>query len=236
VKTAPRCLICSSPRRGEAEAWLARQGEPSEHGVLTLGVLAEKVLPLVLSKPISVSSIKRHLGKAGGLPHTELGGRGADSRAGAPVAAWLEDDELQAVIAEVDGLVAAERVSPSALLNLQQRLYLLDLKRRLARGESIAVTADAAARAAAQLQKSEYEEEQASLLRGLAGAAGAFVSRALAGQERPAIEPPIEGEAVEDVDGIESDDSQSVGEVSGGLCSAMKSPTGVPVSHSQNPS
>jgi hypothetical protein len=188
VSTERKCRICRSPKRAEVEALLSRLGETDDvYGVLTLDRIAKTILPaLDGGGPSSASGLKRH---------RRLHAEGASS----PVEpAWAENDELQALIAEVGEMAAQHRVSPAALLNLQQRLYLLDLRRRLARGESVAVTADAAARAAAQLQKTEREAEEGEFLRVLAmGIEQSF--RGKIGGAEPTCEL-IEGELVEDAE------------------------------------
>ena len=137
---------------------------------MTLDGIAKRAIPaLDGGGPSSASALKRHR-----LRHSEKVEADGHSE---PPAAWEEDDELQALIAEVGDLAAQPRVSPAALLNLQQRLYLLDLRRRLARGEAVTVTADAAARAAGQLQKGEGTRRQDEFLGVLGQAIGDVFSR-----------------------------------------------------------
>jgi hypothetical protein len=189
VSTERKCRICRSPKRAEVEALLARLGETDDvYGRLTLTRISKTILPaLDGGGPSSESACKRH--KRLHAESTEA----ADD--GSPVEpAWVEDDELQALISEVGEMAAQPRVSPGALLNLQQRLYLLDLRRRLARGESVAVTADAAARAAAQLQKTEREAEEGEFLRVLGAAIGSVFSRPGAIQDSEPVAELIEGD------------------------------------------
>jgi len=100
-------------------------------------------------------------------------------------------------------MAAQPRVSPAALLNLQQWLYLLDLRRKLARGEAVAVTADAAARAAAQLVKGERDAAEGDLLGILGQAIGNVFSRPGAIRDAEPAGELIEGEAVEDAEDAE---------------------------------
>jgi hypothetical protein len=147
-------------------------------------------------RPSSASALKRH--RANHAETVE-----ADSGAAEPPAAWDEDGELQVLIAEVGQMAAQPRVSPAALLNLQQWLYLLDLRRKLARGEAVAVTADAAARAAAQLVKGERDAAEGDLLGILGQAIGNVFSRPGAIRDAEPAGELIEGEAVEDAEDAE---------------------------------
>ena len=210
VSTQVRCRICASPRRGEIETLLSRLGEVDEtFGKLTLDGIAKRAIPaLDGGEPSSASALKRHR-----LRHAQ---KVVSPGGSEPPAAWEEDSELQALIAEVGELAAQPRVSPAALLNLQQRLYLLDLRRRLARGESVAVTADAAARAAGQLQKSERDAATDEFLGVLGSAIGAVFSRPGAIRDAEPAGELIEGEAVEDAEVVEDVERSASSETSPG--------------------
>ena len=191
----PKCSICKSERRAEADEWIARRGETDDaHGRITYAVLVDRILPL-LGVKTSVSSVKRHVARGHSVK--------AEAEAESVAPAWEDDESLQALIEEVGEMAAQPRVSPAALLNLQQRLYLLDLRRRLARGESVAVTADAAARAAGQLQKSERDAATDEFLGVLGSAIGAVFSRPGAIRDAEPAGELIEGVAVEDAELVE---------------------------------
>ena len=81
---------------------------------------------------------------------------------------------------------------------IRQRLPLLDLERKVLRGEDLPVTADQAARAADKLMQGQKTHEQSILLGALGGAIGQVFSNALSA-ERPAL---IEGEVIATEDAV----------------------------------
>jgi hypothetical protein len=187
----PKCRVCQSPRRAEADALIARLGEEDPKlGVISLGSLSESILPLLLGRSLSPSSIKRHR-----QLHCVRVEEDGDTAAGEVLpAVWNDDGELSALIEEVGALATAERVSPTALLQLQQRLWLLDLRRRLQRGEAVTVTADSAQRAADKLLTVERQAAGADLVMTLAQGIGQAFKGKIEIFPGPEI---IEGEVVE---------------------------------------
>jgi hypothetical protein len=77
LRTSSKCAICKAGEdvRDRVDPVLARQGEPDPQTgqPLTWTYILKAVLPHLLGKPISKTSVRPHLGLAGGVsPHTQL--------------------------------------------------------------------------------------------------------------------------------------------------------------------
>ena len=204
--TEVRCRICSSTARAEVERLLGCLGDTDPVlGKITLAGIAA-LFEKMDGRQISTSALKRHRS----LHASKIDAEAEESAE----PAWMEDDDLQALIAEIGEMAAQPRVSPAALLNLQQRLYLLDLRRKLARGEKVAVTADAAARASALLVKGERDAAEGDLLGILGQAIGSVFSRPGAIRDAEPAGELVAGEAVEEAEVVEDVDEGGAGVVS----------------------
>jgi hypothetical protein len=181
------------------------------HGRLTWAKLAE-VVPLIIERPsIGISSLKRH--KRLHLVKGEPTAEGA-----APGPAYLEDDELQAVLAELERLLSLPEIPPSAVHAIHARLHLMDVRRRLANGERVQVTTDQAGRAATALQRGELERGQGHLLTLLGGGISMVFEKALGPGSERSVGELIEGDVIEDVEvvGAEGGGAAGGGETQGG--------------------
>jgi hypothetical protein len=177
------------------------------YGVLTLDRIARTILPaLDGGGPSSPSGLKRHRR----LHTQEAEADGGSDAVGGPAPAWEDDDERQAVIAELERLLSLPEIPASAVHALHARLHLSDVKRRLERGEKVTITPDQASRAATAMQRGELERGQGSLLESLGAAIGSVFSRPGAiGAYEPAelIEGEVEDAEVEEEGAGRSGDS-----------------------------
>lgn len=204
--TAVRCRICQSPARATVDDLLGRLGEKDDAlGTITLGGIVALFSKLDPGKTVSLTSLKRHR-KLHSRKATH-----AEMESGEKVVPdWKTDEDWSSLVAYVDALVGQEQIRPSQLLQLQQKLWLLEARRKLKRGELPAVTGDAAARASALLQKSEADAAQGQLL-SLLGQGIEMAFKGRIGSANPAGEL-TEGELVEDAELIEVKGGGAAGE------------------------
>jgi hypothetical protein len=202
TSTEVRCRICASPKRAEIESLLSRLGQTDEvYGKLTLDRIARTIIPaLDGGGALSPSSLKRHR-----RLHTRPSdGSESGDADGGPAPAWEDDDERQAVIAELERLLGLPEIPASAVHALHARLHLAEVKRKLERGEKVVITPDQASRAASAMGRSELERGQSYLLESLAlGVQSAFSRPGAIGGYEPAelIEGEVEDAEVEEGDG-----------------------------------
>jgi hypothetical protein len=126
-----------------------------------------------------------------------------DGEAAQAEARAAEGDELlEGILTEVDGwLSSGQMIEPAALLDLQQKLYLVSLRRQLAQGQVPNMTADQGARAADRLMAAAKKAREADLLGALVGGIGQVMQREL--DVGPAALPPVEveGEVIAEDEG-----------------------------------
>ena len=199
LSSEPKCACCQSSKRSEVEALLARRGqEDGKDRVITWPLLAGEYVPALLGRPsISISALKRH------MKHVRVIEDGEDEVGdeGEAEPDWMTDPDVVAVLEEIRLLAAEERVPPGRLLGLQQKLYLLSLKRTVEKGQLPAVTHDQAARAAASMMQGERAHGESVLLGALGSAIGRVFSKQLSAdhdEDTPALPQGdlIEGEVV----------------------------------------
>jgi hypothetical protein len=200
LKSEVKCAVCSSGRRGQADALIARLGQTDEDGKVLRWADLLPLLAVILDRPsISTSAAKAH---------RRLHCRAIVSD---PAVESDEDDTdevMQAIIEELDELTRAASVSPTALLGIQNRLYLIQLKKRLERNEDVPISHDQAGRSADKLLTHEKERATGALLGILGQAISSVFERELgpASSEAKQIEGAevvVIGEAVEITDGDE---------------------------------
>lgn len=198
--TSPLCAVCKSGRVEEANSWLARRGELDESGLaLTWERLSLVVLPVLLGRKVSVSSLKRHVKLHTEKVSTEEAAAVTDGAAEAEAA----DREL--LLTEMDALLGGGAfINPSAFRSLQLRAYLLDLRRKVAAGEALPkLTPDQAGRAADALQSVRESSERTAILNALGGGISMVFEKALGNPDAPAALDAgeiIEGDTVEAVE------------------------------------
>jgi hypothetical protein len=182
VKTETRCSVCRSggETRAKVDYWLSRLGERAEDGTfVTWDYLRSSVLPILLDgEAPSETSLKRHRSR-----HCVLVGDG-DEAAQEAAATLAVPEETEALLAQVDALLDGGFVSPTGVLDVQLRAYLLSLRRRIAAGERIELTHDAAARSADKLLAAEKRAGEADLLRAMACGLSRVFTNALDGGAR----------------------------------------------------
>jgi hypothetical protein len=197
-KSEKKCRICQS---GKRELWEAAYADYLNGVVdrvsgdrLTWPKLAERA-SVLSGSTLTVRSARRH---ADGHVRVVGEGRGAELEEQAEAG----DELLDGVLSEIDGLLEAGSVSPTGLLSLQQRLYLLSLRDRLQRGDVPALTHDQAARASTATLTAAKRHQEADLLAALTGGIGAVFQKAL-GSAPAALEAGevIEGEVIAEEDG-----------------------------------
>ncbi|HSK16220.1 MAG TPA: hypothetical protein VK915_08625 [Gaiellaceae bacterium] len=196
-RNEPRCSICKSGRREDFDAYLKRylNKEPDETGRKLTWPRLTEVSGIMLGEKLSERSIRRHLDG-----HCEVV---TDEARVVALAAQADkaDEERDALLDEIDGLLAdGGDVSPHGL-SLQMRAYLLDLRKRIAAGERPQLTHDAAARAAERLMAAQKRGEEAKLLAALTGGIEKAFSRSGFASLSPSEEPDeivVEPEEVEE--------------------------------------
>jgi hypothetical protein len=210
LRTSPKCAICKAGEdvRDRVDLVLARQGEPDPQTgqPLTWTYILEAVLPHLLGQPISKTAVRRHLGLAGGVsPHTQL----VDDEAEAEK---IEEEiaapaETNALLDDIDELLASGGpISPTGVLGLQLRAWLLQTRKRVATGQEVSLTADQAARAAAQLIAAEKRGQEAALLGALAGGISATFERAVAASAGRAL--PVRGIEIVDAEVVAEEEPE----------------------------
>jgi hypothetical protein len=109
------------------------------------------------------------------------------------------DEARDALLAKIDAALEGGTVSPSAVLQLQLRAWLISTRRTVAEGGEVKLTPEQAARVAALAQKAEEDHSRSTLLGALTGGIEGAFARALNAPPSPALPPPdvIEVEAVE---------------------------------------
>jgi hypothetical protein len=193
-KSEPRCRICSSGKREAYDAALEDylNGLPCRltGEALTWDKLAERASVLA-ADAISVRAARRHLDG-----HCRV--TGEERAAELDGLASQGDELLNGVIADIDALLeGGDLVSPQALLGLQERLYLVSLRNRLAQGDVPVLTHDQGARAAEKLMASAKKAEEATLLAALTGGIGKVFGEALrAGSAAGELPPVVDAEVV----------------------------------------
>lgn len=207
VASSPRCSICKSETRDKIDQWLARRGETDPAGqVITWDYLLSPMGPiahLLGSDPPSKTSFRRHLGLTSETSaHTRIVQDGEEADELEELTAPGETAEL---LAEIDRLLAGDApISPTATLSLQLRAWALSLRRRVALGEEITLTADQAQRAASVLLKSEHQAAEQALLGVLAGGISAAYSELFSGDRRSL---PRGAPEIVDVEPLEVEDA-----------------------------
>jgi hypothetical protein len=195
-RSSPKCRICQSGRR---EVWEKAfedylNGSPDRvtGDKLTWAKLAERA-SVLSGSTLTVRSCRRH------ADHVRVVGEGRGQELEEQAEAG--DELLDAVLAEIDGLLeAGESVSPTGLLSLQQRLYLLSLRDRLQRGDVPALTHDQAARASTAMLTAAKRHQEGELLAALTGGIGAVFQKALAPAPVSELPEVVEGEVVAEED------------------------------------
>lgn len=176
VATQSKCACCRSPRIGEVNDWLSRLGDRDASGrVVTWGYLIRDVMPLLLGRPVTESSLRRHV-----KLHTRRieGEPPAEGEEDTQPTVEL-DDETRAMLEEIRDITSEGRVNPNRLLNLQTRLWLKSTAAKLEKGQEVLVTTDQAARAANSLVQNERNHQQSELLGLLGSAIGSVFERQL---------------------------------------------------------
>lgn len=200
-RTEPRCIICASSNREQIDAYIARRGEMVDGELMTWERLARYVVPILLDgKQLSTSALKRHFGTE---RHSRLVSEEVTDAAPAEGEGGEPDGDPADVLGQIDALLAGgEFISPTGLLHVQLRAYLLELRRKLAAGERVQpLTHDQAARAANHLVAAERSGVENQLLGALGAAIGASAVRSLSAppaQIEAGEEIVVEAEAVED--------------------------------------
>jgi hypothetical protein len=196
VKTEPRCDTCklTPEKRAEVDEWIGRLGDESDLGTVTWTLIRERVWPVLTGGETAPSetSLKRH--RSQHCRVVEVGDEAAEDA----LDALVSPEETAALFDEIDGLLEGGMVSPSGVLTLQLRAWLISLRRKLARGEEVNLTPDQAQRAATQLIRAERQEGEAELLRALGGGISQVFEAALSGGSKPAELGP--GIIIVDVD------------------------------------
>ena len=129
-----KCRICSSASaRAEVERLLGRLGEtdPVIGKVTLAGIVA--LFERMDGRSISLSSLKRHRAK-----HVSTAKAPSDGEVPSPE--WEQDSEMQALIEEMGELAKSVRLAPSALLDLQSRMWLIQTRRKLAAGVPVPIS------------------------------------------------------------------------------------------------
>jgi antitoxin (DNA-binding transcriptional repressor) of toxin-antitoxin stability system len=195
--SSPRCRVCSSVNRERFDEYLSKMlnGEEVEGRTLTWSRMEELSVVLV-GERVGERSLRRHL--------TDHSLQVAEEEAGELEAGQGDEDKDRAgLLAEIDALLdGGGMVSPTGVMGLHLRAHLLDLRRRVERGEEIKLTPDQAQRAANALVSAQKRSEEASLLQALTGGLGQVFSKALG----PAPVGELEaGEVIGEVVGEETD-------------------------------
>jgi hypothetical protein len=113
--------------------------------------------------------------------------------------------ELEAQAAAGDELLdGGQMVEPAALLGLQEKLYLVSLRRKIAAGEFPNLTADQGARAAEKLMTVAKSAREQDLLSALCGGIGQVFTKALSGGPAGELEA---GEVVGEVVAEDNDEA-----------------------------
>ena len=152
-------------------------------------------------RKVSTSSLKRHFRlhvREATEAEEEAAAAGAELAPG-----WAEDEELQAVIGEMGELARAPVIDPNRVLQLQQKLWIIEARRKLAAGQKVVITSDQAARASQALQKGARDAQEGALLSVLGQAVGLSVRRGF-----EASGQMVEGQwvEVEDAELVEGDE------------------------------
>jgi hypothetical protein len=131
---------------------------------------------------------------------------GSDDRAAELEAQAAAGDELlDGILQEIDELLdGGQMVEPAALLGLQEKLYLVSLRRKIAAGEFPNLTADQGARAAEKLMTVAKSAREQDLLSALCGGIGQVFTKALSGGPAGELEA---GEVVGEVVAEDNDEA-----------------------------
>jgi hypothetical protein len=198
-RQASRCRICSSGRREVFDSAL----EDYYRGVpcrvtgekLVWSRLAERA-SVLCGETVSVRAARRHAENhclvTGASEAAELE---AQSQAG--------DELLADVMEQIDGLLqSGEPIPPASLLQIQERLYLTGVRRKLERNEVPNLSHEVGAKAAERLMQVAKAGEQATLLACLTQGIEAAFKGQLGGGAAGELEPVVvEAEIVAEDDG-----------------------------------
>jgi hypothetical protein len=185
-RTELRCAICSKSEDvrarfdGYLEAYL--NGGTDEGGRKLTWPILEELSGVLTGKRLDKRSLRRHLDGHSIVVDESCAGELKDQ-------ASKGDEERDALLAEVDSLLeGGQPISPSGVLNVQLRAWLLDTRRRIASGERIQLSADQAQRAASAMFSNSKRAEEASLLAALTGGIGQVFTRAFADRDQAELE------------------------------------------------
>jgi hypothetical protein len=183
-----RCRVCQSGRREVFDAALADylNGVPCRvtGEALTWPKLAERASVLA-GEEISVRAARRHLDG-----HCLVSGEAEVAELDAQAA--KDGELLDGVLAELDALLAdGGMIQPSSLLALQEKLYLVRLRKDLASGQLPALTHDQGSRAAEKLMASAKKAEEMTLLSALTGGLTSIFQRELGAAGAAELPPAV---------------------------------------------
>lgn len=198
IATSTRCLVCKggTERRTQVdrllELHLSEQADST--GVPLTWERLEQLVPLVLGVPsITMTSLKRH--RQAHCRIVEDGDGLTLSASGVALGA-----DMEALIEDVERLLDSTSPSPTGVLGVQLRAYLLQLRQALERGEKVPMTHDQAARAANALMVAEKRGQEAELMQTMSAALSSVFTRQLSEPEPEVVDAVVvrEVEAGED--------------------------------------
>lgn len=192
LREASRCKLCRAskafgrPEESEVNLLLeARsQRKKDEFGrQVNLGYVLGRYAELGIDNPTE-DNVKSHL-KHIEFIHDSVAAQNERDREQA-------EAQVRAELNQVSGADVADQI-----IDFELRVYLAERQIKAERGEIDALTADQIRGFIGEKTKRKHNDAQDELMRGLTGAVGAFVGKALGGSAAPAIEPPVvEGEVV----------------------------------------